>query len=298
MRVTQPELYRPLLEGVQNSTSELQDLRMAISTGKRVRFPSDDPLAARRILTFKDKLSELDQFSSNLVDARQILTQELSLFEDIQETFSEARAFVIEGIRGGFDANARKTFGTKVNNMLGSTLSAANTKSLGRYVFAGGKTDTIPFDTTVDGTGKITAVNYKGDSKDIAYQIGERIDLKVNKPGSEVYIDNKVFERLISIRDAFDNNDVTALQSELKKLDKMETDIFQTIGDFGTKLDQVSLIEARHTDTKIQLEQLRSHDEDADIGEMITKLQVQETVLQAALAAGSRITRLSLVNFL
>ena len=215
MRVTQQELYRPILEGVQKSTSELQDLRMAISTGKRVRFPSDDPLAARRILTFKDKLEELDQFSSNLVDARQILTQELSLVEDIQETFSTARAFVIEGIRGGFDANARKTFGTKVNNMLGSTLSAANTNSLGRYIFAGGKSNTVPFDTTVDGTGKITAVNYKGDSKDIAYQIGEGIDLKVNKPGSEVYMDNKVFERLISIRDAFDNNDVAALQSEL-----------------------------------------------------------------------------------
>ena len=78
----------------------------------------------------------------------------------------------------------------------------------------------------------------------------------------------------------------------------METDFFQVVGDFGTKLDQVNLIENRHTDTKIRLEQMRSHDEDADIGEMITKLQIQETVLQAALAVGSRITRFSLVNFL
>lgn len=298
LRVTQQELYKPLLEGVQKSTSKIQDLRMAISTGKRVRSPSDDPLAIRRILDFKDKLKEIDQFNSNLVDARATITQELDMVENLQSRITDVRTFLIESGRAGYGADERKTIGAKVDQILGGVFQGANTKFLGRFIFAGGETQTQPFQETVDGTGKITSVAYNGDSKEIKYQISDGIDLTINKPGSDLYMNNKVFSTLIRIRDAFDSNDTAVLDAELAGMDKLENGLFRTIGDLGTRLSQVTLIEDRNVDTKIRLEQLRSTDEDADITEMITQLQVQENVLQAALAAGARVTNLSLLNFL
>ncbi len=298
MRVTQQELFRPITEGIQVSTSRLQDLRMAISTGKRVRAPSDDPLAIRRILDFKDQLNDLDQFSSNLIDARAVITQELSILEDLQGNIADVRSFLIQSGQVGFSADERKTLGDKVNKILSGVFQGANSKFLGRYLFAGGSSQTQPFETTLDGNGQITAVSFKGNRRTVNYQISDGIDVAINKSGAEIYSDNKVFEKLIEIRDAFDNNDTATIEKKLGEMDALEDSLFKTIGDFGTRLSQIGIIENRNEDTKVRLEQLRSSDEDADISKMITELQVQETVLQAALATGARVGRISLINFL
>lgn len=298
IRVTQQQLFSPILDGVQRSTSRIQELRGSISTGKRVQKPSDDPLATRSILDFKDKLQDLEQYASNLVDSRALITQELAEVENLQEEMTQVREALIQAGNASFGAEERMALGDNVDKILQNVIQGANTKFLGKFIFGGGKTQTPPFEQVLDNAGNITAVSYKGDGKDIKYQIGTGINLAVNKPGSEVYIDSRIFSTLINVRDALMNNDTVAIQSQLATMDVVESDLFSSIGEFGTKLNQISLSEERNDKTKLRLEELRSANEDADIAELLTDLQVEETVLQAALASGTRVTRLSLLNFL
>ncbi len=297
-RVTQQAIFSPLLEGIRNSTSKILDLNSAISSGKRVRKPSDDPLALRRILDFKDKIDEIEQFSSNITDSRAFISEGLDAVETVNESLIDIKEFMIKSGNIGFGPKERASFGESVDRILENIFQGANTKFLGRFIFAGAKTQTTPFESTVNGAGQITGVSYKGDRKDIEYQVGDGINLKINKPGSEVYMDNQIFSTIIKIRDAFENNDQVTINAQLDVIESMQNGAFKVIGEFGTRLNQVSLVGERNNDTKIRLEQLRSSDEDADIAKLLTDLQVEETVLQAALASGARISRVTLLNFL
>ncbi len=62
MRVTQQMLADTTVTNLRNNVSRLQDLENALTTGKRVNRPSDDPPAVARTLTYTSDLSAGDSY--------------------------------------------------------------------------------------------------------------------------------------------------------------------------------------------------------------------------------------------
>ncbi|MGA2192782.1 MAG: hypothetical protein ABSG42_05310 [Nitrospirota bacterium] len=58
MRVTESSINTTVINGLQQSLSGLSSLEESISSGKRVNEPSDDPLAASKITSLNDLISQ------------------------------------------------------------------------------------------------------------------------------------------------------------------------------------------------------------------------------------------------
>ena len=56
MRITQQMLADTTINNLRNNVSRMQDLENALTTGKRINRPSDDPPAVARTLTYKSNM--------------------------------------------------------------------------------------------------------------------------------------------------------------------------------------------------------------------------------------------------
>lgn len=107
-----------------------------------------------------------------------------------------------------------------------------------------------------------------------------------------------IFTALIRLRDALAQDDPLQLASATRQLDAPQETIQDALSIAGSRASRLEATKNRNAEEKVQFENLLSGVRDADIAEVATRLQLQETTLQAALAAAGRILQTTLFNFL
>jgi len=104
-----------------------------------------------------------------------------------------------------------------------------------------------------------------------------------------------VFDQLIKDLES-DNTD--GIKKSQTRLDTLSNNIIAIRSEIGVKSNRVELTINRIEDDTVNLKELLSKNEDADIAEVIMMLKMQENVYRASLSGGARIIQPSLVDFL
>jgi flagellin-like hook-associated protein FlgL len=103
---------------------------------------------------------------------------------------------------------------------------------------------------------------------------------------------------LIRLREALLANDEAALTRVQRLVDIADTQTLNGRAQLGGRVIRMEMALNRHRVEKTDFEGLASRERDADLAEVATQLQMQQTILQASLAAASRILSTSLINFI
>jgi flagellar hook-associated protein 3 FlgL len=140
------------------------------------------------------------------------------------------------------------------------------------------------------------------DDKDINFEIATGIKMPVNITGNKVFgspgADDNLFAVIGQIMNALDQQDSKEVSDLLGKLDSRMNSFLETRAELGAKLNRVELSQSRLTDIDLNLRELQSKTEDADIAQLITTLKSYENVYQASLSVGAKVISPSLVDFL
>ncbi len=297
-RVNLETIINSTIFNVQRATSNLSRLQEQISTGKKVNRPSDAPAGARQILSLRSETFRLDQYSSNVKTATQSLNFNSSTLQGTANILQRIQELTMQGVNSTTDSDGRKAIASEINQLVESVLQSANSTRLGRYIFAGTKTKTVPFVATRNGSGDISAVTYNGNLEKIEYKVGVNATAQVNQTGKEAFIDNKLFSSIINIRDSFAAGTAVAAQSELDNLKGAQTSVLNLIAKSGGVANTLELTDNKITDIKLSLNEMLATTESADITELVLKLKEQENIYQASLASGSMIFNTSILNYL
>jgi len=90
--------------------------------------------------------------------------------------------------------------------------------------------------------------------------------------------------------------------SELTKLIKPVQDaqnhLLTKTAEIGGRSKRLELLEARYEQDSINYERMKSDAEDVDMAEVIMRMRIAESVMQAAMSAGARVIQPSLMDFL
>jgi flagellar hook-associated protein 3 FlgL len=157
---------------------------------------------------------------------------------------------------------------------------------------------TQPFVPTTDPvSGLVTGVAYQGDNGIIQQDISPGQKITTNFSGSQDFTD--FYNALISVRDALLNNQPDALDQSLGSL-QSSTDVIRTDRTTnGARQRQIRMVLDTMEQTKIDLKNLLSQKEDANMAEAISMLTQQETVYRTVLEVSSRaISQSSLFDLL
>jgi flagellar hook-associated protein 3 FlgL len=287
MRVASKSVYDAARFNVANSQEQLYKANQVVATGKRITALSDDPVGLTQSLQIKSALSNLEQLGHNISMGKSWLTASESALSQAQDIISDARALCVQMVSGTIDLSQQAPAATIVQNHIDEIVSLGNTEINGQYVFAGWKTDTVPFGQ--DGT-------YHGDNHAFTIKIGNDTTIEIGADGEAIFQD--LFTTLSDLKDALEGNDVEGIRAAMTNLDIDLDRITTKISDIGSKVLRMETNEQIFQEVNISNTQRLSEIEEADMAAAIIDLESREVVYKAALASSARIMQLSLVDFL
>ncbi len=305
MRVSNRMMHADVLANLQAHAERLTELRTEISSGKRVRNPSDDPFAAGQALTLRDSLAVNEtHLENNTTVSAWLGATEVGL-RNLADITEQALNIARRAGSDDMGENERASFSTQVTHLIEEALDALNTGYQDQYLFAGYKTtgSTKPFTLA---TGSPDTVTYNGDA-------GLR-NVEVEPPGRTITMNvtgllasgaqrwtaaNTLFPNLITLRDALatPSNGAT-IRTQIGALQTDLQTTLNTITDIGARQQRLDRTSARVENVQIVLEGFLSEVENASLAETIVELQAEESAYQASLNTAARLSTQSLFDFL
>lgn len=297
-RVNHTTFINTALANIQLSTARMQKYQEQISTGKKINRPSDDPAGARAVLDLRAEGLRLDQYTSNIQNAKNSVEFTTTVLRQIADLMTRAQELTVQGVNGTADQSVRDAVASEINGILESLLQSANSKLSGKYIFTGTETTTTPFTATRNSAGQISAITYNGNREKIEYLVGPNMKVQVNQPGEEAFIDNKLFDALINVRDSLKSGAVTFARAELDNIENGISSVANMVSRMGGVASTLELLDNRVEDTKLSVAEVLGEKEGADLAELILRLQEEENILQATLASAAFIFRTSILDYL
>lgn len=174
------------LEQVQSSISknrgEMNRLQEQSATQRRINKPSDDPLASMRVLGAKTDEKTQKQFVKSLQFAKDFLDFTDQSLNEVSEILSRAKELALsQANEASSNEDTRRVVAAEVEQLLMQTVQVANRKLGDRYIFAGYRTNQLPF--AKNGS-------YLGDDGEIKIQVNKDAYITMNLPGDRIFLGN------------------------------------------------------------------------------------------------------------
>lgn len=179
-RVTESSSFHAIKHSVAKTKEKLEDLQIKGSNLKRVQKPSDDPMGNIEILSIRSKKIDGDQYQRNASVAKAQLTFTESAIEELTEIVSKAKELAIGQASNLFDSNVRHGVAKEIEQLRNQAISIGNRRIGNKYIFAGFKSLSQPFDS--EG-------NYLGDKKQTKIEVGKDFYVPVNFSGEAIFFE-------------------------------------------------------------------------------------------------------------
>lgn len=183
MRISSSMMYSQGVASVQNQYSDLARIQNQMSTGRRILTPSDDPIAAARVLEVSQSKSTNEQYMRNADLATGALQLQEAILGNVSDILYTARVLTINAGNPGLSVSDRASLAEELQANYDHLLSLANsTDGNGQFMFSGFQGSTQAFSETSPGN-----IVYNGDYGQRKIQITSSRQVPVSFSGDEVF---------------------------------------------------------------------------------------------------------------
>lgn len=306
MRVSTIMMYQQNMRGITDSQSAWLKYGEQMSTDKRVNRASDDPVAASQAVVLSQAQAQNSQYATARTFATQRVSIEESTLSQVTTAIQSAQEKIVYAGNGTLSDDDRNSLATDLQGIRDQLLNLANsTDGNGRYIFAGYKTDTPPFDDT----GK-----YVGGTLNVEQQVDSSRTMVIGHTGNLIFdnatsnakpdADTNVFTALDSAIAALKTpveGDETAQDTALAAIDKTNRSLSNSLNnvltvraELGTQLNELDKLDSLGDDRALAQTQQMSNLVDVDWNSTISNYTMQQTALQAAYKAFTDMQGMSL----
>ncbi|HDG1688966.1 TPA: flagellar hook-associated protein FlgL [Kluyvera georgiana] len=306
MRVSTIMMYQQNMRGITDSQSAWLKYGEQMSTGKRVNRASDDPVAASQAVVLSQAQAQNSQYATARTFATQRVSIEESTLSQVTTAIQSAQEKIVYAGNGTLSDDDRSSLATDLQGIRDQLLNLANsTDGNGRYIFAGYKTDTPPFDDT----GK-----YVGGTLNVEQQVDSSRTMVIGHTGNLIFdnatsnakpdADTNIFTALDSAIAALKTpveGDETAQDTARAAIDKTNRSLSNSLNnvltvraELGTQLNELDKLDSLGDDRALAQTQQMSNLVDVDWNSTISNYTMQQTALQAAYKAFTDMQGMSL----
>lgn len=309
MRIDSLSYFNASLPGIHENQAAISRLNQQIASGKALLAPKDDPLATEKILQLSNRVAVREQFAASQDRAELALKYEQTVVQEIQKAMTDARGLLT--ISPSHEQSLRNIHAEQLKGVFEHIVGLLNTRDpAGNFIFGGFKTSLPgtqqPYAKTLDPGPVATATTYNGTpypggTRSIEIEAGRLVQVNDNLDG--VIQSGTANDFLQQLNQAIiDLPGTTITQTQI--------DGYRTLID--TALNNLALVEHRIAGVMSEVQDVRattnallvqeknalSDIQQVDQAAAILELQTRQTTLQAAMSAYSRVSSLSLFNFL
>ena len=293
MKISTTQFFKTSTEQMQSRQRTVSDIQAQLGSGKQVVNPSDAPRKANLVSQLESAKELQSTYLRNVETARTRLNAKETVMTAMTEIAQRVSELAIQASNDTLGAEDRSIIGAEVSALRDELLNLANTKDLsGNYIFSGNKTQSPAFVEDASGT-----VSYNGDYGRHRVNLSEVRSLPVNTLGIELFTAND-FLALDGLVDDLRSDDGPGIRDALSGVNTIVDKLTISFGDMAgrmTALDsQYEIIE----DTQLRLDKLLMSENDVDYAEAVTELSRESLALQALQASFSKLSQLSLFNYI
>ncbi|MCP1137448.1 flagellar hook-associated protein FlgL [Paenibacillus polysaccharolyticus] len=305
MRITNNMLGSQLLMNLNRNAQQMNNTQTQLATGRKINKPSDDPVGITYSLRYRAELSSNEQYQKNVDSAVSWLEFNDTVLNQAGNVVQRLRELTVQATTGTNPQTALDSINEEVKQLKEQLVDISNSKLNGKYIFNGETYDVKPYDfpSNADGTLDTTnAASVVTDQGKINFIVGESVQLPINVSGNEVFgtatEQDNLFVIMNTVMQALQDGDQKELSNQLDIMDSRMGKMLSIRSEIGAKTNRVDLMMGRLDDLGINLSDLQSKVEDADIAELSMKSKIQENIYNASLSVGAKIISPSLVDFL
>jgi flagellar hook-associated protein 3 FlgL len=298
MQISTSLFYSNASTRLSKMNDRASELMTQISTGKKILKPSEDPAASQQIAELDRRDADAGVYATNMTLAGSLLDQADSVLKQINIQLTRATELTTQAATGTQTDATRKVIATELSSILGSLVSLANTKDVrGEPLFgtaAGGKA------VTDNGNGTFT---FPTDMQVSEVPIADGQTVQTTETAKRIFDigggDNTLamLSRLAAALNTGGDVSTTVAASldDLGDAVRQTADVQASIGARGARVDlQQQLLTTANTDRS----ELRGKLEQVDITQAVVELQQMMTALSASQASFSKLSSLSLFDYL
>lgn len=183
MRTSTLGNHYSLVNQMLRQQSNIEKTQLQVSSGRRVLTPSDDPVAAGRILELENQLSAWSQYQRNTNAVQTRLSIEEQALADAGKLLQRVRDLTLSANSGALDDESRAAIAAELAERARELQSIANRRdAAGDFLFAGNSVDTMPFVRTAAG------VVYAGDQATREVQVSPTQFVNSGHSGHDVFM--------------------------------------------------------------------------------------------------------------
>lgn len=183
MRIATNTIYDQSVSSMNQQTAQLLKTQQQLSASKRMLTPSDDPVAASRVLEISQADAINTQYGSNAQTASGRLALTDQSLGQITNLLQAVRQDAVSGGNGSYTDADRATVAQNVQSLYNELMAVANTTDgEGNYLFSGFQTNVKPFAPTAAG------VQYLGDDGQRLVQVSSGRQIAVSESGADVFM--------------------------------------------------------------------------------------------------------------
>ncbi|WP_417518216.1 flagellar hook-associated protein FlgL [Marinobacter sp.] len=184
IRISSQQVFSSGINRLQELNSNLNSTQQQISTGKRVNKPSDDPVAAARILKLDQELSRVKTYERNVDLADNRLKQEESALASSVDVIQRIRELTVQAGNGSLSPNDRQSISSEMKERLGQLANIANTRDAsGEYIFSGFQGSVPAFQQNAEGK-----YEYQGDEGQRVLEIDDGVTVPISDNGKSIFV--------------------------------------------------------------------------------------------------------------
>jgi len=321
MRITQKNLTRAYLSGLNRNISQLSKSNERLSSGKRINRVSDQVTDAQKALKVRNQIRNNEQFVRNIQSIKNEISAQESSAMQMNEILIDVKELLVKA-GSGINSDSDKTIiANEISQLNKSILQLVNVKSSDRYTFSGLNNE-APIQVDNNGIVLFNGVNVddiletdlKDDSIFVDVGLGMKFDTQIDQSSvvqlntSAIHLlgygkngngtPNNLVSLLNKVVSDLKTGDVSQISEYQKQLKESVDRVLVQVTDIGTRYAYLENSINRLENEKLNLTDQQNHLESIDYEEETILNKSYDMAYQISLQLGSKVLPLSIFDFM
>lgn len=294
MRVTQKTIFNNFMRDVNKNRSQMAELESDLSSGRRVRLPSQDPVNFQSSRILKADLNKVGQFQSNIESGLRQGRLAQDTMDGVLDSLMNVKSLMVQGASDSLGSNERKGLADEVSGIKNRLVDSLNMQYGQRYLFAGTNSADKPFEIT----GATVTKNSNDKTPHVVAADGVEIDISITGEDITDTPAGDLFSFMGNVEDALRNNDNSQLNNLLSDSDQVINHVTDLTSKLGDNINRLDFMNKQYETMKITQKSDISELVDTDYASAFSKIQRTQVAYESAMAVHSKMFENTLLNYL
>jgi len=278
MRITDNMRFDSVQRNLSSLRSRHAQVMQQVTTGRKIQAPSDDPVAAARLMRLNARAARTADYQATIKAVRADIESSEGQLAEASQLMVRAHELAIQGANDALSPNDRSALAIEVEALQEQLLATANARGQRGYLFSGSQVKT----PTLSGAGA-----FQGDAFEHEVEISPGVRTRVSVSGSEAFtaaggVD--AFQTLENLHQALLSNDASQISATLGDIETSRSQMVRVQGQAGLIMNRLDTADEALSVTALELAKQDSDVGDVDPFAAISELTQLSTTLDQAIA--------------